>query len=225
MQDAAAWFQAEKDGVRARLLKYSKKAFDMIPPVDEPQILDAGCGSGVSAVELTGWSNGHITCIDIDEKMLEVLRGKIEKYGLGERISIVSGSILDMDFPEHSFDIIWAEGSIYAIGFGKGLIEWGRLLKPGGCMVIHDAEGNVKGKIRQIADCGYDLLGHFVLDIDVWREEYFIPLENLIDKAQAVYGGEPGVLEMLGVARREVEMFNKSPENNSSECFVIRKNV
>lgn len=77
MHNAAAWFQAEKDSVRARLLKYSKKAFDMLPQMDRPRILDAGCGSGVSAVELTRWSNGYITCIDIDEKILDVLKGKI----------------------------------------------------------------------------------------------------------------------------------------------------
>jgi len=37
-----------------------------------------------------------------------------------------------MDFPEESFDIIWAEGSIYIIGFEKGLLEWKPMLKKGG---------------------------------------------------------------------------------------------
>ncbi len=129
-----------------------------------------------------------------------------------------------MDFPERSFDIIWAEGSIHAIGFKKGLVEWRRLLKPGGYMVIHDEEGNVENKIRQIADCGYDLLGHFVLDIDVWQEEYFTPLEKLISKAEDEHSGEPGIDKALDAARQEIDFFYNNPDNCTSVCFVIRKN-
>lgn len=35
-------------------------------------------------------------------------------------------SMFEMPFTDESFDIIWAEGSIYLIGFERGLDEWRR---------------------------------------------------------------------------------------------------
>ncbi len=36
-----------KDNCRKGLLKYLKKAISIIPTIKNPEILDAGCGSGV----------------------------------------------------------------------------------------------------------------------------------------------------------------------------------
>lgn len=38
--------------------------------------------------------------------------------------------------PSKSLDVIWAEGSIYIIGFERGLREWGRFLKDGGYLGV-----------------------------------------------------------------------------------------
>jgi len=40
----------------------------------------------------------------------------------------VNCPILNMDFPDESFDIIWAEGSTFIIGFERALREWRRLI-------------------------------------------------------------------------------------------------
>jgi hypothetical protein len=32
--------------------------------------------------------------------------------------------------------LIWSEGAFYIIGFENGLLEWKRLLKPNGCIVV-----------------------------------------------------------------------------------------
>jgi len=45
-------FQVRKDGIRKHLLKYTRKAFRMLPHVDNPRILDIGCGSGFPTLEL-----------------------------------------------------------------------------------------------------------------------------------------------------------------------------
>ena len=131
--------------------------------------------------------------------------------------------MLDMDFPEESFDIIWSEGSIYAIGFENGLQEWKRFLRPSGFMVIHDEQGNVKEKLEQISNCGYELLSYFILSKETWWTEYFAPLEKLITKAQARYFDNLKVLEEVRQAQGELDMFKKNPERNSSVCFVIKK--
>jgi ubiquinone/menaquinone biosynthesis C-methylase UbiE len=52
-----------------------------------------------------------------------------------------------MDFPEESFDIIWAEGSKSVIGFQQGIKKWYRFLKPRGFLVVHDENKNKSIKL------------------------------------------------------------------------------
>jgi ubiquinone/menaquinone biosynthesis C-methylase UbiE len=223
MSSEEARFQRQKDRIRKRLLKYTRKAFRMLPQLDKPRILDIGCGSGVPTMELARLSSGEIIGIDIDQDMLDALRGKIEKAGLSDRVKVINRSLFDMEFPDESFDVIWAEGSINVIGFKKGLQEWKRLLKLGGFMVVHDERGNVRGKLEQISRCGYGLLGYFELDEKTWWTEYFAPLEKLISEARVKYSDAPGVVEALQDAQREIDMFKKSPDLNSSVCFVMKR--
>lgn len=218
-----ATLQTDKDLLREGLNKYTRKAFLMLPKLDKPRILDVGCGSGVPTMELARLSNGEIIALDINQNLLEVLRGKIEKAGLLDTVKAVKCSILDMKFPDESFDIIWAEGSISVIGFERGLQEWKRFLKPNGFMVIHDEKGNVTQKLEQISSCGYELLGYFILNEDTWWAEYFAPLEKLICETRTKYADDPKVLEVLHNAQWEIDMFKKNPKLNSSVFFIMKK--
>jgi len=173
--------------------------------MDKPRILDIGCGSGVSTLELARLSRGEIIGIDIDQPALDKFTRKIKEAGLTDRLQAVNCSMFDMDFADEIFDIIWSEGSIYAIGFERGLREWRRFLKPGGFMVVHDEQGNVKVKLKQISKCDYELIGYFILSEDTWWTEYFAPLENLIGESRARHTDEPKVLEGLHQAQRELE--------------------
>jgi len=196
----------------------------MLPKLDKPRILDIGCGSGVPTMELARLGQGEVIGIDIDQPALDKLTKKIREAGFSNRVQAVNCSILDMVFPDESFDIIWSEGSIFVIGFKRGIQEWKRFLKPNGFMVIHDEKGNVEEKLEQISKCGYKLLGYFILSEDTWWTEYFAPLEKLIAKSQASYTRDPHTLEEINQAQRELEMFKHNPESNSSVCFVIQKN-
>ena len=213
-----------KDKIRKRLLKYTRKAFRMLPEMDRPRILDIGCGSGIPTLELARLSQGNVIGIDIDQPVLDKFNRRIEEAGLTDRIQVINCSMFDMDFPDGSFDIIWSEGSIYAIGFERGLREWKHFLKPAGFIVIHDEQGNVKGKLKQISNCGYDLLGDFILSKETWWTEYFAPLEKLIAESRTRYTDDPKILEELHQAQGELDMFKKNPERNSSVCFVIKRN-
>jgi len=194
----------------------------MLPQLDKPRILDVGCGSGVPTMELARLSNGEVIGLDIDQGLLDVLRGNVEEAGLSDRVKVVNRSLFDMEFPDESFDIIWTEGSIFVIGFKKGLQEWKRFLKPDGFMVVHDEKGNIGEKLEQISSCGYELLGYFELDEKTWWAEYFAPLEKLILETRGKYPNAPGVIEAVHSAQREIDMFKKSPELNSSLCFVMK---
>jgi ubiquinone/menaquinone biosynthesis C-methylase UbiE len=215
--------QPSRDKIRKHLLKYTRKAYRMLPQTDKPRILDIGCGSGIPTMELARLSQGEITAIDIDQPALDKFNRRIEEAGLAERVQGVNCSMFDMDFPDGSFDIIWSEGSIYPIGFERGLREWKRFLKPAGFIVVHDEQGNVKGKLKQISNCGYDLLGYFMLSKEIWWAEYFAPLEKLIAESGTMYADDPKVIEELHQAQEELDMFKKHPDRNSSVYFVMKK--
>lgn len=216
-------FERQKEQIRKRLLKYTRKAFQMLPKLDSPRILDVGCGSGIPTMELARLSNGEITGLDIDQSALEMLAEKIARAGLSDIVKTMRRSALDMEFPEESFDIIWSEGSIFSVGFERGLREWKRFLKPNGFMVVHDETGNVTEKLQQISGCGYQLLDHFALSQAAWRTEYFTPLGKLVRETRDKYRDNPQVIEQIRDARQEIDFFNQNPERCSSIYFVMQK--
>ena len=216
--------QVRKDKIRKRLLKYTRKAFRMLPQMDKPLILDIGCGSGIPTLELARLSQGEVMGIDIDQPALDEFDIRIRQARLSDRVQAVNYSIFDMDFADESFDIIWSEGSIYAIGFKRGLREWMRLLKPGGYLVVHAEQGNVEEKLGKISNCGYELLGYFILSVDTWWSEYFAPLEKWIAESGTKSTDDPKILEELHLAQVELDMFKEHPERNSSVYFVMKKN-
>jgi len=216
-------FEAKRDRVRARLCEFTRKAFQLLPRLDSPRILDVGCGSGVAPIELAKLCDGQIVALDINEHDLNRLDAKIEKEGLLHRLTTVKCSMLDMDFPNGSFDIIWAEGSIYVVGFENGLRVWSRFLKPKGFLVVHDETGNIDEKLKQIPSCGYDLIDYFILDQDVWWTDYYAPLRKLIDEMRPRCASDLGALALLDRNQREIDMFKVTPERYHSTFFIVRK--
>lgn len=221
MNEAA--FLASKDRIRERLNKFTRKAFQMLPEVENPEILDIGCGSGVPTMELSRMTGGHITAIDIDPEAIAALKAKVESAGLSGRVKAINRSMLNMDFPVESFDIIWAEGSIATMGFERGLRKWRRLLRQGGFMVVHDERGDLRRKLSQVAASGYELLRYFSLDEETWRKEYYIPVQRLIRETRMECADDPQTIAFLDEQQKEIDWFKNNPGQCSSVFFILRK--
>ena len=213
----------QKDRLRERFAKYTRKAFLMLPELFNPTILDIGCGSGVPTLELARLSNGQIIGIDISQPLLDELTRKIEAAGLSNRVQTVKSSLFEMDFPDERFDLVWAEGSVYVIGFEQGLKSWRRLIKPKGFLVVHDETDDLTKKLEQIPICGYELIGHFIVSSDEWWREYYEPLEKRIQELHVQYPDDEEALKVLDKERREVEMFKRNPKRFGSVFFVMQK--
>jgi ubiquinone/menaquinone biosynthesis C-methylase UbiE len=220
--DVAA-FQASKDRIRERFNSFTRKAFEMIPQMDRPFILDVGCGSGVPTLELAEISNGQIVALDINQDLIDRLAVKIEKAGLSDRVKIICCSMSEMNFPQESFDVIWAEGSIGIIGFEAGLSGWRQFLKPKGFLVVHDERGDTNAKLGLIHSCGYDLIGYFELDEQTWRDEYYSSLQKLIGEHRRSCGGDPQAVAVLDKEEQEIEVFKKDPAQCCSVFFIMSR--
>ncbi|MDH5783931.1 MAG: methyltransferase domain-containing protein [Candidatus Bathyarchaeota archaeon] len=212
-----------KDHFRERLNKYTRKAFKMLPNLEKPRILDIGCGSGVPTIELAKLCDGEIIGIDINQSLLDKLNLKIEEEGFSNRVKTMKCSLLEIDFPDESFDIIWAEGSIWIIGFEKGLREWRRLLKPNGFLVVHDEIKTVSNKLKKIPSYGYKLIDYFSLPEDAWWTEYYRPLEIRIKELYMKYKNNPEALRILRKYQNEIDMVKRNPNEHSSAFFIMQK--
>ena len=213
----------DRDRLRANLNRYTRTAFEMLPKIGTPRILDIGCGSGVPAMELAALSDGQIVGLDVDLALLHRLVKDIERAGLSDRIRAVGGSMSELPFQDGSFDIVWAEGSIARIGFKSGLEGWRHLLPDGGFLVVHDETGDIPGKLKQITKSGYELLGHFALSEDVWWTEYYGPLEEQIRHARARCATESANPAELSPEQREIDAFKRDPKSCASAFFVMQK--
>jgi len=217
-------YRIEKDHIRENLNKYTRKAFRLLPECKNPHILDIGCGTGVPIIELATISNGHVIGIDIDVTSLNLLQRKIKETGLNNRVSVIKDSILTMDFPEESFDIIWSEGSIFVIGFENGIKKWRRFLKPNGFLVIHDENKDKTKKLGLITKYGYTLIAQFELSDNLWWLEYFTPLEQLIQEVRHKYPSDSELINELNKDQIEIDKC-KSNSTVISSFFAIMQKV
>jgi len=213
----------DKDIFRGNLIKYTQKAFRMLPEMNKPCILDIGCGSGVPTMELARLSNGQIVGTDINQTLLDKLNRKIKEAGLTHRVETVRCSMSEMNFREESFDIIWAEGSIWVIGFKRGLKEWKKFLKSGGYLVIHDEIKGIYKKRKQISNYGYELLDFFTLSEDVWWTEYYAPMEKHINDLKIKYADEHKDVQKLRSEQQEIDLFKKNPKLFKSVFYILRR--
>ncbi len=216
-------YEGKKDHLRENLSKYTRKVFEMLPHIDNPRILDIGCGRGVPTLELAHLSNGQIIGLDIDKTSVNECTRKIKERGLSKRVKTTRCSMQDMDFPCETFDIIWAEGSIRIVGFEKGLREWRRFLKPNGFLVVHDDSVDLIKKLKAIPVSGYRLLGHFRLSIDIWQREYYSPLARLIQKVRREQIDDPKVLDLLVQDEKWVDMCRTNPAMCASVFLLMQK--
>jgi cyclopropane fatty-acyl-phospholipid synthase-like methyltransferase len=207
-----------KDKCRAGLLKYLAEAVSLLPKINNPKILDIGCGTGVPTVWLAENFGGTITAIDTDKSALEWLQVKITDKKLEDQITTINISFFDLKTEPPSFDIILAEGFLNIVGFKEGFFGVMALLKEGGYFVIHDEYKGHEMKCDFIRENYCDLVGTVLLDDTVWWNHYYKKLEieisNLnIWREKQLYESDI----------KEIELYKLNPSQFQSIYYIIRR--
>lgn len=105
---------------------------------DGMQILDAGCGEGGSMIWLAQHFTSTVKGITLSKKQVESIHRYIESHPL-KNVSVALMDYHHTDFPDDSFDIVWAiESPCQSPNKPAFLREMYRILKPGGRLVMAD---------------------------------------------------------------------------------------
>ena len=184
----------------------------------DAQIADLGCGTGGQTVTLAhALPDSHITAVDLLVPMIEGMQERIIKQNLQTQITLLLASMDALSFPCESFDLILAEGSIYHIGYKKGLEYWRQFIKTMGYVAISDccwlsdkrpqdiqwfndnfAEiDTIAAKLSIMQSAGYEPTAHFILPSECWTKNYYEP-----------------------VAERIKSFTMENPDNSSAQMFI-----
>lgn len=195
------------------------------------QIADLGCGTGGQTMILAQNTNSsNITGVDFIPAFVEVFNGNAKKLSLQERVHSIVGSIDALAFEKESLDLIWSEGVIDSLGFGKMLTYWNGFLKKSGYVVVtcpswlsderpdevqkfwSDAGSgmdSIESNIVTLQECGYQLTAAFVLPESCWTKNYYTPRKAAEHQLLKKYPGSEAVTEYVRSMAYEVELYNK----------------
>ena len=221
------------------------QVFKKLQLPSSPTILDVGCGTGMSSIELVKMSDGQIVSLDINQTYLDILEKKARAQNVADRIRILKQDMFIMRFDDGAFDVIWAENSIFGIGIERALKSWRSFLKLGGYFVfsvivrmkdiVPDEARNYwervypgvksQDEIEGIFERqNYELIDSLPIPTSETMEYCYIPLEKKIKKLREIYGENKDYIAYLDLNQEEIDIVRKyNSEFYGSVFYIIQK--
>lgn len=209
------------------------------------KVADIGCGTGAQTLTLAENLNGNIVAVDLFPEFLKQLENRSKELGVNHKIDILEADMEKLPFQKAEFDLIWAEGSIYLMGFEKGLREWQTFLKPGGYLAVSELTwttdkrpeeiethwskeypeiDTASSKIKLLEENGYSPVGYFALPESCWLDNYYDPMESRFDSFLEKHNNSVSARDLVSLEKAEIKMYKKY-KNFISYGFYIAKKV
>ena len=187
------WKDLSSDQFRESVELFTKRAhannFDL-EWLKGKTCLDAGCGSGRYSVALAVHGAKEITAVDVSATGLETARENAKEF---PQIQFQQTSVLDLPFPNDSFDLVWCAGVLHHTNdFDKGLAELTRVLKPNGklFLLVYGAGGlrwkAIKAARPVVTDLGEEFIDRAIQQSGLpannrknYMDDLFVPVQKL----------------------------------------------
>lgn len=218
------------------------RALEMVPALPPaPRVVDLGCGTGASSLALARAlpDDAEIIAVDVHPPYIQRLRGRAKLAGLQDKIVPRVADMRSLGIRPGSVDLVWAEGSLYTVGFVHGCDLCRRLLGPRGAVAVSelvwrsDAPSEAARaywaehypdmrRVEEILEGmqahGYTAAGHFLLPDSDWRA-YYDELESR-RRAFAARRRDPVALTALELTRAEIELYELHGDEYGYAFFV-----
>jgi SAM-dependent methyltransferase len=222
--------------------EFTRQVLRDLPREHFSRVVDAGCGSGRQTLVLAAALETPIHALDNHAPFLRRLEQRAEALGLARKVVTHCMDMADLADAFGDVDLLWSEGSIYNLGFARGLEAWAPALAEGGCLVAsemcwldgtasarvqrfwHEAYpgmGSVEQNCRSAAAAGYRVLSTRVLPRQAWREGYY---DILGPRAETLLQHEdPTVRAMAAENIEEIAVFDEAADSCGYVFFSLQR--
>ena len=207
------------------------------------RIADIGCGKGSQTFVLVDEYDAEIDAVDLLPEMMEGIRKQCQEKGLEDCVHPVQASMDDLPFQPNSYDLIWAEGSIFIIGYEKGLQYWHQFLKPGGYVAVTDCSwlnckrpknmswiqdnvpeiDTIEHKIEQMSAAGYEPYAHFILPETCWTKNYYEPMAPAMEAFLQDHKGNKAAHSFVDRLKEEIAYYKENKEYFGYVFYIGKK--
>jgi predicted O-methyltransferase YrrM len=206
----------------------TRQALAMVPDLHaRTRALELGCGCGAASLILAPALPGKLVALDVHPPFIARLRERAAALGLADRIDARVADMCKPGVEPHGIDLLWAEGSLYSIGFDEGLELCRRLLAPAGVMAVSEvvwlrehpsararafwAENYPQIRDRTtllstVRERGFVIHGDFVLPRADW-DSYYVPLRERVELFAA--RPDPGARAAAAELAQEIEIHER----------------
>ena len=227
--------------------KSTRRAYLMLKELPKnPRILDIGCGPGMQTIELAKLSKGQIDALDNYRPFLDQLDISVKKEEFTDKIKLVKGDMFNLDYDSNTFDLIWSEGSIFIIGFEKGLRNSKPLLTDKGYLIVSELSWltddipseaseymkhvypvikTIQGNLDIAKKEGYRIVGFFVLPSESWWTDYYDPILTKLPSLKEKYKDDQEKLGHIAYHEVEIEMFRKYSDYYGYVFYVMQNKL
>ena len=102
------------------------------------EVLEVGCGVGTTAIELVRRFDASVTAIDVNDAALARAEENARAAGVADRVTVERGDVLDLSYPDQSFDRVIAEAVTMFVAHEQAAKEIVRVCRAGGRIADHE---------------------------------------------------------------------------------------
>jgi len=110
----------------------TKQNLQLIQVKPEEYVLDAGCGTGLTACYLAKTVGCKVVGVDINPEMIAKARLRAEREGVADRVQFQIADVYKLPFKRNTFNLVLGESITVFLDKPKVYQEFFRVLKPGG---------------------------------------------------------------------------------------------